>query len=56
MLIGLPPKDLLEEVALAVSHLGKDSEVFYRKNLSVTKEWIYVMSSAVRTHLEYEQI
>ena len=41
MLIGLPPKDLLEDIALAVTALGKDPETFYRKNVSVTKEWVY---------------
>ena len=41
MLIGLPPKDLLEDIALAVTALGKDPESFYRKSVSVTKEWVY---------------
>ena len=41
MLIGLPPKDLLEDIAHAVMTLGKDPESFYRKSVSVTKEWVY---------------
>ncbi len=41
MLIGLPPRDLLEDIAQAISRTGKDPEAFYRKSLSVTREWIY---------------
>jgi hypothetical protein len=38
MLIGLPPKDLLEDIWQAVMRTGKDPEAFFRKNLSVTQE------------------
>jgi hypothetical protein len=38
MLIGLPPKDLLDDIWQAVMRTGKDPEAFFRKNLSVTQE------------------
>ena len=41
MLIGLPPRDLLEEISHVIQQTGKDSETFFRKNLGVTNEWIY---------------
>ena len=40
-LVGLPPRDLLEDIALAIARAGKDSEAFFKKNLSVTNEWVY---------------
>jgi hypothetical protein len=37
-LIGLPPKDLLEDVYAAWQRAGKDAEAVLRKNLTVTRE------------------
>ena len=39
-LIGLPPKDMLEDVYQAWQGAEKDAEAVLRKNLSVTRELI----------------
>ena len=41
LLIGLPPRDLLEDIAAAVVRAGKDPDHFFQKSLSVTREWVY---------------
>jgi hypothetical protein len=41
-LIGVPPKDLLEDIWQAVARAGKDPEAFFRKNVSVTKDLFLV--------------
>lgn len=41
VLIGVPPRDLLEDVARAVFAEGLDVDYFYRRACSVTNEWVY---------------
>lgn len=40
ILHGLPPKDLLEDIADAINRAGRDAEQFFRKCVNVTKEFV----------------
>ncbi len=48
VLVGLPPKDLLEDVALAWKQAGFDVDECFRRAVSVTNEWTYTSGTGVR--------
>ena len=41
VLIGIPPRDLVDDVARAVYAAGLDVDEFYRRACSVTNEWTF---------------
>ena len=41
VLIGVPPRDLVEDVARGVYAAGLDVDEFFRRACSVTNEWEY---------------
>ena len=47
VLAGLPPKDLLDLVALAWREAGFDVEECFRRAVSVTNEWTYTSGNGV---------
>jgi hypothetical protein len=47
VLVGLPPKDLLEDVALAWKQAGFDVDECFRRAVSVTNEWTYTSGTGV---------
>ena len=40
-LVGLPPKDMLDDVELAWKRAGHDVDECWRRAVSVTNEWVY---------------
>ena len=40
-LVGLPPKDLLDDVELAWKRAGLNVDEYWRRTVSVTNEWVY---------------
>ena len=47
VLVGLPPKDLLDVVALAWREAGLDVDECFRRAVSVTNEWTYASGNGV---------
>ena len=41
ILCGVPPKDLIEDVAQALIAAGVDVDQYFKTACSVTKEWVY---------------
>ena len=47
LLIGLPPKDLLEDVAQALRENGMDPDDCFERACSATQEWEYDRSATL---------
>ena len=41
VLVGVPPKDLLEDIAAALLGRGVDVDKYFEDVCSVTREWVY---------------
>ena len=41
VLLGIPPKDLLEDIAAALHGQGVDVDKYFEDACSVTREWVY---------------
>ena len=41
VLVGVPPKDLLEDIAAALLGRGVDEDKYFEDACSVTREWVY---------------
>ena len=48
LLVGAPPKDLIEAVAHALIAAGISVDAFFDKACTVTREWIYDKANHVR--------
>ena len=51
-LIGIPPVDLIEDVATALKKAGLDADTVFRTSTSVSQEWDY---DAVATNNKFRQ-
>ena len=45
-LVGIPPRDLVEDLAQALLHVGIDVDSFFEKACQVSGEWKYDRSQA----------
>jgi hypothetical protein len=48
LLVGVPPKDMIEDVAQALLSAGISVDAFFDKACTVTREWIYDKANHVR--------
>ncbi len=48
LLVGVPPKDMIEDVAEALIAAGIDVDKFFEKASTVTREWFYDKANHVR--------
>ena len=51
MLVGMPPKDLIDVVAAAWREAGLDVDECFRRAASVTNEWKYVACTGNATRV-----
>ena len=47
LLVGLPPKDLLEDLAATLIKRGIDVDKYFEDACSVTREWVYDKEKAL---------
>ena len=50
LLIGLPPKDMLEDIAQALVQNGHDPDEVFERACNVTQEWEYDRSATLLRH------
>ena len=48
LLVGVPPKDMIEDVAQALTAAGIDADKFFEKACTVTREWNYDKANHAR--------